>query len=270
MMVLDDVEVAAGQLRTRLTSFQPALAVVLGSGFAGVPAGMEVVLSVPLATLFGFPESGVAGHSATLTAGKLDGHHLLLFHGRFHLYEGYSAWQVSAQVRLAAAVGCRKILLTNAAGGINPAMGTGDFMLVSDHLNLTGHNPLIGRSERVFVDLSQLYTHHYFSALREQLATASLCLHSGVLAWMIGPSYETPAEINFLENAGADAVSMSTIPEAIIARRYGLEVSALSLIANPAAGRGNNSLDHQDVLTVGSNCLDRFHLVLAGILKLWR
>jgi len=97
-----------------------------------------------------------------------------------------------------------------------------------------------------------------------------LCLHSGVLAWMIGPSYETPAEINFLENAGADAVSMSTIPEAIIARRYGLEVSALSLIANPAAGRGNKSLDHQDVLAVGSTCLDRFHLVLAGILMLWR
>ena len=269
MTVLDDINVAVSQLRSVLGPLQPDLAVVLGSGFAGVPAGMQVDLAVPLATLTGFPQSGVSGHSATLTAGRLNGHYLLLFQGRFHLYEGYNAWQVSAQVRLAAAVGCRKVLLTNAAGGINPAMEPGDFMLVTDHLNLTGHNPMIGRSERDFVDLSRLYSHHYFSALREALAKKALFLHSGVLAWMTGPSYETPAEINFIESAGADAVSMSTIPEAIVARRYGLEVSALALIANPAAGRGNKSLDHQDVLAVGSSSLERFHLVLAEILKRW-
>ncbi len=269
MIVLDDISIAANQLRRILGSLPPDLAVVLGSGFAGVPTGMQVDLTVPLATLSGFPESGVSGHCATLTAGRLDGHYLLLFQGRFHLYEGYSAWQVSAQVRLAAAVGCRKVLLTNAAGGINPAMEPGDFMLVTDHLNLTGHNPMIGRPERAFVDLSRLYSHHYFSALREAMANETMCLHSGVLAWMTGPSYETPAEINFIERAGGDAVSMSTIPEAIVARRYGLEVSALALIANPAAGRGNKSLDHQDVLAVGSSSLERFHLVLDSILKLW-
>jgi purine-nucleoside phosphorylase len=270
MMVLDDISAAASQLQSKLGSFQPELAVVLGSGFAGIPTGMQVHLTVPLATLSGFPDYGVTGHSAALTAGRLNDRKLLLFHGRFHLYEGYSAWQVSAQVRLGAAVGCRKILLTNAAGGINPAMMPGDFMLVTDHLNLTGHNPMIGRSERDFVDLNRLYSYHYLLPLREALASKSVNLHSGVLAWMIGPSYETPAEINFIEAAGAQAVSMSTVPEAIIARRYGLEVSALSLIANPAAGRGNKSLDHQDVLAVGLTSLERFHLVLAGILKLWR
>lgn len=269
MNVLDDITVAASQLRSALGSLQPDLAVVLGSGFAGVPAGLQVDLTVPLANFSGFPETGVSGHSATLTAARLDGHNLLLFQGRYHLYEGYSAWQVGAQVRLAAAVGCRKILLTNAAGGINPAIKPGDFMLVTDHLNLTGHNPMIGRSERDFVDLSRLYSHHYFLPLRETLMNEASCLHSGVLAWMTGPSYETPAEINFIERAGADAVSMSTIPEAIIARRYGLDVSALSLIANPASGRGNKDLDHQDVLAIGSSRLECFHLVLAGILKLW-
>lgn len=269
MMVLDDIGAAAGQLKTYLPSFRPELAVVLGSGLAGVPAGMQVDVSLPLARLPGFPESGVTGHSATITAGRLHGRNLLLFQGRFHLYEGYSAWQVTAQVRLAAALGCQKVLLTNAAGGIAPAMTSGDFMLVTDHLNLTGHNPMSGRSEREFVDLSRLYNDHYFSTLRDELSKISIRLHAGVLAWMTGPSYETPAEINFLESAGAAAVSMSTIPEAIVARRYGLEVSALSLISNPAAGRGNTSLDHQDVLAVGSTSRERFHLVLAGILRLW-
>lgn len=268
-MILDDISIAADQLRSALGPLQPDLAVVLGSGFAGVPTGMQVDLAMPLASFCGFPEPGVSGHAASLTAGRLDGHNLLLFQGRFHLYEGYSAWQVSAQVRLAAAIGCRKILLTNAAGGINPAMEPGDYMLVTDHLNLTGHNPMIGRPERNFVDLSRLYNHYYFLSLRKTLANEALCLHSGVLAWMTGPSYETPAEINFIEGAGADAVSMSTIPEAIVARCYDLEVSALALIANPAAGRGNKSLDHQDVLTVGATSLERFHLILAGILKMW-
>jgi purine-nucleoside phosphorylase len=267
--VLDDISAAVGQLQPYLTYLRPELAVVLGSGLSGVPVGMQVDVSLPLARLPGFPESGVPGHAATVTTGRLHGRNLLLFQGRFHLYEGYSAWQVTAQVRLAAALGCQKVLLTNAAGGISPDMTPGDFMLITDHLNLTGHNPMRGRSEREFVDLSRLYSYHYFSTLRDELANQSIRLHAGVLAWMTGPSYETPAEINFLENAGAAAVSMSTIPEAIVARRYGMEVSALSLIANPAAGRGDKSLDHQDVLVVGSTSLTRFHLVLAGILRLW-
>lgn len=268
-MVLDDISAAADQLNTYLTSIRPELAVVLGSGLAGVPAGMQVDVSLPLSRLPGFPESGVPGHSATITAGRLHGRNLLLFHGRFHLYEGYSAWQVTAQVRLAVALGCQKVLLTNAAGGIAPALTPGDFMLVTDHLNLTGHSPMCGRAEREFVDLSRLYNDHYFATLRDELAQKFIRLHTGVLAWMTGPSYETPAEINFLESAGAAAVSMSTIPEAIVARRYGLEVSALSLISNPAAGRGNTSLDHQDVLAVGATSRERFHHVLAGILRLW-
>lgn len=269
MMLLDDISAAAAQLETSLTPFCPELAVVLGSGLAGVPAGMQVDASLPLSMLPGFPQSGVTGHSAIITAGRLHGRSLLIFQGRFHLYEGYSAWQVTAQVRLAAALGCQKVFLTNAAGGIAPEMKPGDFMLVTDHLNLTGHNPLSGRLEREFVDLNRLYSSYYFSTLCEELSNRSICLHAGVLAWMTGPSYETPAEINFLESAGAAAVSMSTIPEAIIARRYGLEVSALSLIANPAAGRGNRSLDHQDVLAVGATSLERFHHVLAGVLRLW-
>ncbi len=269
MICLDDMGAAAQLLLSHLNNKPPEIAVVFGSGLAGNPSAMQVDLTLSLSQLPGFPEAAVSGHDAAISVGTLHGRRVLFFHGRYHFYEGYSAWQVTAQVRLAAAIGCSKILLTNAAGGINSSMATGDFMLVSDHLNLTGHNPLRGRSERQFVDLSNLYCNHYYQKLCDELAPLSVRLHAGVLAWMPGPSYESPAEINFLQRAGADAVSMSTIPEAIVACLYNMDVSALSLIANPAAGRGTKKLDHKDVLTTGSVSLKSFHLILERILLLW-
>lgn len=270
MILLDDMDPAARVLLPHLKGNPPECAVVLGSGLAGNPPAMQVDLALPLTQLCGFPEAAVTGHDASITVGTLHGRRILFFHGRYHYYEGYNAWQVTAQVRLAAALGCSKILLTNAAGGISSQMAAGDFMLVSDHLNLTGQNPLIGRSERCFLDVGNLYCQHFYLQLRDALASVSVRLHSGVLAWMTGPSYETPAEINFLDQAGADAVSMSTVPEAIVARLYGMEVCALSLIANPAAGRGSKKLDHTDVLATGRASLESFHLLLDRILMLWR
>lgn len=269
MTILDDMAAAAQLLLPHVNQDPPEIAVVLGSGLAGNPPAMQVDLTLPLSQLSGFPETAVPGHDACMSVGTWHRRRILLFHGRYHVYEGYSAWQVTAQVRLAAAIGCTKILLTNAAGGISSSMTTGDFMLVTDHLNLTGHNPLIGRRERQFIDLSNLYCSEYYPQLRDAPAPASIHVHSGVLGWMTGPSYETPAEINFLQQAGADAVSMSTVPEAIVARLYGMDVSALSLIANPAAGRGTGKLDHKDVLTTGSVSLKNFHLLLERILLLW-
>ncbi|MFO7576130.1 MAG: purine-nucleoside phosphorylase [Pelovirga sp.] len=269
MRYLDDVTAAADLLHGLLGVNQPEIAIVLGSGLDSGMDPADVVFSLQLADLPGFPDTGVCGHAGRLSAGTLYGRAVLIFHGRYHLYEGYDAWQVTAPVRLAAAVGCRRVLLTNAAGGIAAAMSAGDFMLVRDHLNLTGHNPLRGRSERAFVDLTHAYSAHYYERLAGCLKPKGVRLHCGVLAWMPGPSYETPAEINFLGCAGADAVSMSTVPEAIVARRYGMEVSALALIANPAAGRSPHPLSHAEVLAAGQASAENFRTLLEELLFHW-
>lgn len=266
MKALDDIGSAATILNDCLKGIQPDIAIVSGSGLADGFTDMQEDFRLSLSQLPSFPEVAISGQRSLLSSGTLYGRRVLAFQGRYHVYEGYNAWQVTAQVRLAAAVGCRKVLLTNAAGGIVSNMSPGDFMLVSDHLNLTGHNPLVGRRERTFVDLSQIYNQHNYSALHASLQKKNIALHQGVLAWMIGPSYETPAEINFLEKAGAAAVSMSTVPEAIVARRYGLEVSAVSLIANQAAGRGATLLNHQDVLAAGQVHVNKFRIILEHLL----
>ncbi|HEY5674601.1 MAG TPA: purine-nucleoside phosphorylase [Malonomonas sp.] len=265
MIPLDDISAALQKANSWLGNRSPELAVVLGSGLSGVVESLKDSISLTYAELPGFPGSGVVGHAGQLHCGTLLGRNVLVFQGRYHVYEGYSAWQVTATVRLAAALGCRKLLLTNAAGGINAAMRPGDFMLVTDHLNLVGENPMIGRSEREFTDLTQLYRQDFYPRLQQQLAAKGVRLHKGVLAWMLGPSYETPAEIRMLAALGADAVSMSTIPEAIIARRYKLETVAVSFISNLAAGKSAAALDHQDVLACGQNSAADLLKIMAAI-----
>ncbi len=268
-MLLDTIDAAAAQLRRSLQGAIPDIALVAGSGLAAGLEPLSAQFQWDLAELPGFPDVSVAGQQGRLVFGDLHNCSVLAFFGRYHVYEGYSPWQVTAQVRLAAAVGCRKILLTNAAGGLLAEMTPGDFMLVTDHLNFTGLNPLIGRREREFVDLTSLYATAGGDELAEALQIRGIRLHRGVLAWMPGPSYETPAEIAFLEKAGAAAVSMSTIPEAIVARRYGLEVMAVSFIANPAAGKSPVALNHQDVLRSGQEHAAQFHTLLQCLLQRW-
>lgn len=269
MIVLDDLTTAVQQIKSWLSGREPQLAIVLGSGLGSIIDRLEGGRRLPYTELDGFPASGVAGHAGCLHSGTLYGVPVLLFQGRYHCYEGYSAWQVTAPVRLAAALGCRKLLLTNAAGGIDDTMLPGDFMLVTDHINMTGESPLRGRSELEFVDLGQLYQHHFYSQLKQQLAIHGIKLHAGVLAWMMGPNYETPAEIAMLSLLGVSAVSMSTIPEAIVARRYGLEVAAVSYISNLAAGKTTESLDHQDVLDSGKSAATSLEQIFTVLLNQW-
>ena len=269
MNPLDNISAAAQAAGCWLGERNPQIAIILGSGLADVVGQLQNSISLPYAELPGFPASGVAGHAGTLHCGTLLGQSVLLFQGRYHVYEGYSAWQVTAPVRLAAAMGCRKLLLTNAAGGINDAMQPGDFMLVSDHLNLVGDNPLIGRPEREFIDLTRLYRQDFYLPLQRQMAAEQITLHRGIIAWMLGPSYETPAEIRMLSALGADAVSMSTIPEAIVARRYQLETVAISFISNLAAGKGSSVLDHQDVLAEGRGAAANLIKILSGLFSHW-
>jgi len=269
MTLLDDISSATLFVRNWLAGRKPELAVVLGSGLSAVLDQLGDGRQLDYAELPGFAGSGVSGHTGCLHSGVLFGQQVLLFQGRYHCYEGYSSWQVTAPVRLAAALGCRKLLLTNAAGGIADGMRSGDFMLVTDHLNMTGQNPLAGRPEREFIDLCGLYRQDFYPVLQAQLKTQNIILHSGVLAWMLGPSYETPAEIRMLQQLGASAVSMSTVPEAIIGKRFGMEVMALSYISNLAAGKSASGLDHQEVLASGAQAADSLRNLLATILQHW-
>ncbi len=269
MTSLDDISGALPLVRRWLNNRQPEIAVVLGSGLSTILEPLSDARILSYEEIPGFVGAGVAGHAGRLHSGTLYGKSVLVFEGRYHFYEGYTAWQVTAPVRLAASVGCQKLLLTNAAGGIHKALQPGDFMLVTDHLNLTGVNPLRGRSEREFLDLTNLYSADFFPELSQKLQDSGIFLHHGVLAWMPGPSYETPAEISVLAMLGADAVSMSTIPEALVAKLYGLETVAFSSISNLAAGLSSVSLDHQDVLARGVQSSSSLNVLLSTLFHFW-
>jgi len=269
MKSLDDISTAEQEIKTWLGSVKPQMAIVLGSGLSSLLAHLQHKKTLSYEKLTGFPSTGVEGHTGCVFCGELFGLKVLIFQGRYHCYEGYDAWQVTAPVRLAAAVGCHHLLLTNAAGGLLDDMSPGDFMLVDDHLNFTGKNPLAGRQERQFLDLNRLYEQSFYSELREQLRRQHVKLHKGTLAWMLGPTYETPAEIKALECFGAAAVSMSTIPEAIVAKRFGLSVVTISFISNLAAGKSVKGLNHDDVLNLGHRMGRDFSLVVEKIIAIW-
>ena len=269
--LLDDLAPAVAVLREAMPDRSPAVAIVLGSGFSSVVDELINVISVPYADLPGFSPAGVEGHTGIVYSGLLYGQDVLIFSGRYHVYEGYSAWQVTALVRLAAALGCQALLLTNAAGGIDDKMTAGDFMLVSDHINLTGLNPLVGRKDVGFPDLHNLYRIDFYTDLKNSLKNdISGDLHLGTLAWLTGPSYETPAEIRMLEVLGCGAVSMSTVPEAIVAKTQGLAVVALSFIANQAAGKCQQPLNHQDVLGEAEQAKGAALVVIQRLLEFWQ
>ncbi|UWZ81056.1 purine-nucleoside phosphorylase [Geoalkalibacter halelectricus] len=246
------------------------LAVVLGSGLSGLTASLADPRSLAYEDIPGLAGTTVAGHEGRLWTGLLGGWRLLVFAGRYHLYEGYRADEVVRPVELAAALGCRRLLLTNAAGGVRGDLRPGDFLFITDHINLTGDNPLRGRTPPPFIDLCGLYRTDLLAPLSTAAAARGIRLHGGVLAALLGPSYETPAEIRMVEALGADVVSMSTVPEAIMARYLGIEVVALSLITNPAAGRGDASLSHEDVLLEGRRGAARLKDLLAELIACWR
>ena len=246
------------------------LAVILGSGLGRLAKEVASPTCLAYKDFPCFPAPPVEGHGGRLVAGKLAGRRILVFQGRPHLYQGLNAHQTTVTVRIAHALGCRGILLTNAAGGVNRNYRAGDFMLIADHLNLMGDNPLRGVVENPFVDLTHLYRQDFYADLRAFIEGEGGVLHRGVLAALPGPSYETPAEISALGLLGADAVSMSTVPEAIMARYLGLEVAGISLIANPAAGLVGRPLDHQEVLATGAARADLAVRLFLRLIGQWR
>jgi purine-nucleoside phosphorylase len=244
------------------------LAIILGSGLGGFADAVTNPAIFNYRDFSCFPPVSVPGHAGCLFAGRLLDWRVLLFAGRLHLYEGCTAFQTTLPVRLAGELGCRRLLLTNAAGGVRDEFAPGDFMFIADHLNLLGDNPLRTLPDS-FVNLSRLYRCDFFSPLQEWAGQERIPLHRGVLAALSGPSYETPAEIRMLRILGADAVSMSTIPEALMGRYLGMDVVGLSLIANKAAGLAC-TLSHAEVLDVAQRSAPSFNSLVRQLISIWQ
>ena len=264
--VADAVGLAAEALGAKLGGNTPRLALILGSGLDGLATRISPAFDRAFADVPGFPPAGIHGHAGRVIAGSLDGVDVLAFAGRWHLYEGYEPAIAALPVRVAHALGARTLLVTNAAGGIRRSFDAGDLMIIRDHINGMWRNPLSGPvapHETRFPDMCAPYDRDLAAALRSTAADARIPVAEGVYAAVLGPSYETPAEIRMLERLGADAVGMSTVPEVIAARALGMRVAGLSLIANPAAGLGA-PLDHAEVLAAGARAADHVEWLVRG------
>jgi purine-nucleoside phosphorylase len=240
---------ALQQIRARAPAARPRIAVLLGSGWGGLTAQLVDAQAIAYADLDGFPAAGVAGHAGELWLGRLGGREVAVLSGRRHAYEDGQADGMKTALRTLRALGVEVLVQTNAAGSLDPAAAPGSLMLVSDHLNIAQRSPLVGeRGSERFVDMVNAYDPALRALARAAAARRGLTLHEGVFAWVLGPQFETPAEIRMLKTLGAHAVGMSTVPETILARQAGMKVLALSLITNMAAGLSDETLSHAHTL----------------------
>lgn len=244
--------------------YDPEWGIVLGSGLGGLVDALEIDAITPYSEVEGLPVSTVAGHAGRFVFGRLAGVRVVVAQGRVHLYEGRSAGEVTAGIRLMATLGVRRLILTNAAGTLNPSHPPGSWMMISDHLNLTGTSPLIGGAD--FVDMGAVYSPELLSHFDAVARETSVVLHRGIYAGVLGPQYETPAEVRMLATFGADAVGMSTVLEAIQARALGMEVAGISCLTNWAAGIGRAPLNHAEVLASGREAGASFVTLLEAAL----
>jgi purine-nucleoside phosphorylase len=246
---------------------EPLVGLVLGSGLGGFAAGIEGSVALSYTNIPGFPVTGVAGHRGELVFGQVRGVSVACLAGRAHLYEGHPPERVVFGVRLLAALGCRAVLLTNAAGGIRHDLRPGGLLLIADHVNLTGTSPLVGPNDPPFPrfpDMTAAYDVRLRELAHDTARAEAIELSDGVYAGVLGPSYETPAEIRWLKAAGADAVGMSTVLEVIALRHRGVRVGALSVITNLAAGLAGKALDHDEVQASAAEARERLERLLSG------
>jgi purine-nucleoside phosphorylase len=252
----------AGSFVRARCSLEPKVAVVLGSGLGAYADHLSNAIRIPYSSIPHFPASTAIGHKGELIIGKDNGLPVAVMSGRFHLYEGYSAQQVVSGIRLFRDLGIERVVLTNAAGGINPQYATGALVLISDHINLQGANPLVGPNNNHlgprFPDMTEAYSLRLRALAKQAAARLGIDVHEGVYAALLGPSYETPAEIRFLRTIGADLVGMSTAAEAIAANHLGMEVLGISCVTNLAAGLSGEKLNHAEVLEIGQRVSGKF------------
>ena len=264
------IEEAASAVAGRLGKLRPRVAIVLGSGLGAVADAVPDAVRVPYREIPGFPEPGAPGHKGELVAGTLEGVPLVVQSGRFHLYEGHTAELAALPTRVFARLGVDTLIVTNAAGGIRHTFRPPTLMLIADHINLMFRNPLVGPvvdGDQRFPDMSDPYDAELRASARAVARAEGIILEEGVYAALLGPSFETPAEIRMLERLGADAVGMSTVPEVIAARARGLRCLGFSSVTNVAAGLSAQPLSHVEVLEAGARVAGQLERLIRGVLK---
>ncbi|WP_353266430.1 purine-nucleoside phosphorylase [Gemmatimonas sp.] len=263
---------AAAYIRERVgAAWQtPVAGIVLGSGLGGLADRLEDAVRIPFSHVPGFPQVTVAGHAGQLIVGTLASRPVVMLAGRFHMYEGHDAGLAAFPVRVLHALGAPVYVASNAAGGVRRTFEAGDLMLIADHMNLMFRNPLIGPTEQGderFPDMSDPYDPQLRALMREAAQAVNVPLHEGVYCGLVGPTYETPAEVRMLEKLGADAVGMSTVPEVIMARAIGMRAVAVSCITNKAAGLSHEKLSHAEVMEAGRSVAGRFEGLISAFVQ---
>ncbi len=264
------VREAAQEVERRLGGRAPRVAVVLGSGLGPLADDVQSAVRIPYAEIPGFPPARVAGHAGELVIGTLEGVPVLIQSGRFHLYEGHSPATAALPVRVFGTLGATTLIVTNAAGGLRASFAAGTLMMIADHINLMARNPLVGpveEGEERFPDMSAPYDAGLRGLAREAAREAQVTLEEGVYVALLGPSYETPAEVRMLQRLGGDAVGMSTVPEVIVARARGIRCLGFSIITNPGAGLTAEPLAHADVLAATRRVAGDLGRVIRGVVR---
>jgi purine-nucleoside phosphorylase len=265
-----DLAEAAAQVLRQRTVLRPQIGLVLGSGLGAFAETLQEATGVPYSEIPSFPRSTAIGHAGRIVLGKTGNVPVAAMQGRVHLYEGYTPEEVVFPIRVLGRMGVRAVVLTNAAGGINLAYEQGGLVLISDHINLQGQNPLVGANdERLgprFHDMTHAYSRAYRAMAFEAARSLAIPLHEGVYAGLLGPNYETPAEIGYLRTIGADLVGMSTVPEVLAARHMGIKVLAISCVTNMAAGMRDAPIHHEEVLETGRRVRGMLESLLNAVL----
>ena len=272
MTIMETITAAAEYILSQ-TDYRPTIGLVLGSGLGDFADTLEDAVRIPYGDIPNFPVSTAPGHAGNLVIGRRCGQVVAALQGRFHYYEGYSMQTLTMPIRVLAKIGVKNLVLTNAAGGANASYEPGTLMLISDHINYSGSNPLIGENLDEFgprfPDVSDLYTGELRIAVKEKATAAGIHLEEGVYMMFTGPNYETPAEVRMAQILGADAVGMSTAPEALVAGHCGMRIVGISCITNHAAGVTDAKLDHSEVVEVANRVHDTFQRLLEVILTVF-
>ncbi len=269
-MLFRRLEEAALHIK-KLRDTRPRVGVVLGSGLGAFVDQIEGKVTIPYDDIPHFTTTTVEGHEGRLILGNVHGIEVAVMQGRYHAYEGHDLDQVVFPVRLLARLGIDSIILTNASGGINPNYSAGDLVMITDHINLSGHNPLVGPNIAQlgprFPDMTRAYDPELQQILKSQAASEKIDLKSGVYAGVLGPTYETPAEVQMIRILGGDLVGMSTVPESIAANHLGLRVAGISCVTNMAAGIENVELKHEDIKEQALKVMDKFSRLICSSIK---
>ena len=257
-------------IQEKIKKFKPEIGIILGSGLGDLADNFESI-KIPYTDIPGFENSEVQGHKGQLIFAKVNGKNTVMMQGRYHFYEGYSMQTVTYPIKILKKLGIKTLIITNAAGAVNENFNPGDLMLITDHINFMGTNPLIGKNDDTlgvrFPDMSEVYSKKLINLAQETAERLKIKYQKGVYAATTGPSYETPAEIRMFRLLGASAVGMSTVPEAIIANYCGLNVLGISCLTNYAAGVSNNPLNHEEVIETANKVKENFKLLLSEFIK---